>query len=445
MRHYLLLATFLLAGRIFGLNNHPSSRTFSHFGSTQTTALSNYEVTGLWARGSRVLAGAYSPQIANAVLLFLSTDAGSTWEGVDTIPVNNVSTFPFGILSPTVTIFGDSTSLFVGIGDCFTGGVYVSTDHGASWNQRDSAFIQNVNCFTSIGATIFAGTDNGVYHSTDQGTNWSPSNTGLDLDNYDSLYGHSPQIRCLASQGPYIFAGSSGEGIFRSSNNGVTWSVIDTVTYRSIYSLVCIGNVLFASPFASAGVLSYGFYASSDSGLSWIADTGFTNYPVYALLAHGVYLFVGAYNGIYFSADTGKTLRNISDGKWLDNTVNVVSICDSTLLVGTSGGVWVWPLSQLTTEVEEPTYVPSNFVLNQNYPNPFNPTTIITYQLSIGSFVKLEAFDVLGRKVKVLMNMAQTAGDHSVIFDANGLSSGVYFYRLETNTGGSSRKMVYQK
>jgi Secretion system C-terminal sorting domain len=73
---------------------------------------------------------------------------------------------------------------------------------------------------------------------------------------------------------------------------------------------------------------------------------------------------------------------------------------------------------------------PGVFQLYQNYPNPFNPTTIISYQLALSEHVKLELYDLLGRKVRTLVNEYQTAGTHSVNLKADNLSSGVYLHKL---------------
>ncbi len=78
-----------------------------------------------------------------------------------------------------------------------------------------------------------------------------------------------------------------------------------------------------------------------------------------------------------------------------------------------------------------------SFQLAQNYPNPFNPTTTIRYELPVPSEVKLEVFDVLGRKVATLVNARMAAGQHDATLNASGLSSGVYFYRLEVHPSGS--------
>ncbi len=81
---------------------------------------------------------------------------------------------------------------------------------------------------------------------------------------------------------------------------------------------------------------------------------------------------------------------------------------------------------------------PREYALEQNYPNPFNPSTMIRYQLSANSLVKLEVFDMVGRRVAALVNAEQSAGRYEVNFNASNLSSGVYFYRLQANSPQSS-------
>jgi hypothetical protein len=88
---------------------------------------------------------------------------------------------------------------------------------------------------------------------------------------------------------------------------------------------------------------------------------------------------------------------------------------------------------------------PGNFQLFQNFPNPFNPTTIIKYQLPMNNFVTLKVYDMLGREVKTLVSEQQTAGIYSVTFNAAGLSSGVYFYRVTAGNFIDSKKLIVIK
>jgi Secretion system C-terminal sorting domain len=85
------------------------------------------------------------------------------------------------------------------------------------------------------------------------------------------------------------------------------------------------------------------------------------------------------------------------------------------------------------------------FKLFQNYPNPFNPTTIISYQLPQNNFVTLDIYDVSGRKVMNLVNEQQKAGNHALTLNASNLSSGVYFYRIESGSYKETKKFVLIK
>lgn len=101
----------------------------------------------------------------------------------------------------------------------------------------------------------------------------------------------------------------------------------------------------------------------------------------------------------------------------------------------------------LTTSTEQPgsTSNPKKFTLNQNYPNPFNPTTSINFRLSEAGFVELSVFNTKGQKVKEFYGEKLSAGEHSLLFDGSGLSSGVYFYRLNVDGESEVRKFVLIK
>jgi glycosidase len=83
--------------------------------------------------------------------------------------------------------------------------------------------------------------------------------------------------------------------------------------------------------------------------------------------------------------------------------------------------------------------------LRQNYPNPFNPTTRISYELPQSAEVRLEVFNALGQRVALLTDGRQTAGQHQVSFEASGLASGVYIYRLSTAETSITKKMLFLK
>lgn len=85
------------------------------------------------------------------------------------------------------------------------------------------------------------------------------------------------------------------------------------------------------------------------------------------------------------------------------------------------------------------------FYLLQNYPNPFNPSTVIDFQLTVQSKVQLKIFDMLGKEIATLVDEFKSPGDYKINFDASGLASGVYYYRLITPASQITRKMMLIK
>jgi parallel beta-helix repeat protein len=89
--------------------------------------------------------------------------------------------------------------------------------------------------------------------------------------------------------------------------------------------------------------------------------------------------------------------------------------------------------------------VSNQFTLSQNYPNPFNPTTTISFTIDHPQFVTLKVYDLLGREVSTLIDNDRQAGQHTVLFDASELTSGIYFYRLQAGYITESKRMVLLK
>ena len=93
----------------------------------------------------------------------------------------------------------------------------------------------------------------------------------------------------------------------------------------------------------------------------------------------------------------------------------------------------------------EVSLVPANYSLEQNYPNPFNPSTTIEYYTSVPGKVVLKVFDMTGKEVESLVDENQSAGKHSVEFNASGFASGVYIYKISTNNFSASKKLILMK
>ena len=95
--------------------------------------------------------------------------------------------------------------------------------------------------------------------------------------------------------------------------------------------------------------------------------------------------------------------------------------------------------------IEEENRTPVKFELSQNYPNPFNPTTTINFKLRVEGMIKLVVYNSLGQEVKVLLNENMRAGLYSVPFDGSSLTSGVYFYKLQSSNQVEVKKMLLLK
>lgn len=115
--------------------------------------------------------------------------------------------------------------------------------------------------------------------------------------------------------------------------------------------------------------------------------------------------------------------------------------------LGTGEGIELIKILKNTPTLVEPgnDLVPYTFTLFTNYPNPFNPTTTIKYSLEKTEHVNLSVHNILGERIFTLVNEKQAAGIHKVNFNASGLSSGVYIYRIEAGLFTQSRKMIILK
>lgn len=99
----------------------------------------------------------------------------------------------------------------------------------------------------------------------------------------------------------------------------------------------------------------------------------------------------------------------------------------------------------IITSIDDDSGSPSTFSLFPNYPNPFNASTVIGYYLPEEGRVVIEIYDILGRKIKTLVDGMQPAGSHSVVWDAGGSSSGLYFYRMKAGDNIETRRCVLLK
>ncbi len=169
-----------------------------------------------------------------------------------------------------------------------------------------------------------------------------------------------------------------------------------------------------------------------------------------------------AFNQIYRTTQSGYQERVYApDGKKFDlpwPLPEVLTYTNTTLQTYAQGGFPVgdlnwwpgekakWEAWRLTgVEKEDKETIPSDYTLSQNYPNPFNPTTEINFSIPVSGNTTLAIYNVLGQKIATLVNSELSAGSYKYQFDASNLSSGIYFYKLQSNNYTAIKKMMLIK
>jgi hypothetical protein len=170
--------------------------------------------------------------------------------------------------------------------------------------------------------------------------------------------------------------------------------------------------------------------ASTTTILSWRPDPGATSHDVY----------FGTTNPPDSKGNQTDTMY--TPGTLMESTRYYWRIDEKNSAGKTVGPVWSFATGMSSTIRGEGDGVPEEFAILQNYPNPFNPSTTIRYGLPQRSHVTLTVFNALGQQVAQLVSGEQEAGYHEVRFDASGLSSGVYLYRLRAGDFVQTRKLL---
>jgi len=184
----------------------------------------------------------------------------------------------------------------------------------------------------------------------------------------------------------------------------------------------------------TAYYLFLGEYSSSGS-VTW--DTAFTT------LDHN-----GSDNGAFYGLTTDGSGGNIYVAGYTTTSLLTSTANQDFLLCRFSTGSHFGSLTHLVENHLNETNQPSQYGLRQNYPDPFNPSTKISYKVPSGDAITLKVYDVTGREVRTLIEGQYVdSGEHVVSFDATGLSSGTYFYRLRSKSGKFEdvRKMMFIK
>jgi hypothetical protein len=354
--------------------------------------------------------------------LIAGTDYGLVWRssnrGVDWTPI-----FGASYLEVTSVAVAGANAL-VGT----TTGVYkVPLDDPMSWTPYGLSTL-NINSLTVSVAGVFAKTNIGIFRALDDSAHWTKVDFDFRGDSLSSLlFSGSRVLAATRSRGIQVWVDSSGG--WAAANNGLT--ALD------VRALARLDTLLFAGTFGG------GVCISTNNGSTWTAaGQTLAGTHVWALAVSGPRLFASTKEGVFLSTNNGNDWSPLNGG--LSHFyVTMLAASDSDVFGGGYPGVWRLPLSTLFTSVSPVSAnIPVGFTLEQNYPNPFNPLTVVGYQLATGSTVKLGVYDQLGREVARLVDGKQEAGHHEVTFDASGLASGVYVYRIMAEGFVRSRTMT---
>jgi hypothetical protein len=185
------------------------------------------------------------------------------------------------------------------------------------------------------------------------------------------------------------------------------------------------------------------------------SDTAWINVGA-GITRDGTFLGVSApsSNVIYACGTDGMIWKSSNGGDaWFNQnpptlrTLHAIYFSDENhgFAVGDSGVILHTSNGGLTGIEDRYERLPAEFMLEQNYPNPFNPTTNVRFSIPYRQWVTLNVYDILGREVATLVNGAMPPGSHIVRFDAAGLSSGVYWYRMCAGDYMRARKLLVLK
>lgn len=253
--------------------------------------------------------------------------------------------------------------------------------------------------FKDIDTGLFSGTGR-VYKSTNGGVNWFSTL----VPTQGSFY----EFHQLAVVNNNVWVAGSGDcPVFRSTDFCETWQVIDTINNYPPSVATCIS---FSSENTGwiRGSIGH-LYKTTDGGFNWLREETGTDPRFW----RSIYSFddslvwgVGGAGKMYYTTTGGQTLVNIAAN-------------------------------------EEST--PKEFELYQNYPNPFNNETIIEFSIDQINHYKLEVFNILGERIKELFSEKFNNGKYKYKFNADGIASGIYIYKLSSNNIVNLKKFILLK
>ena len=372
--------------------------------------------------------------------MWKTTNNGTTWTA-------------FTVPSQKSTSYMNSGYLidnnFYGFGMQEKTGIMMTKNGGANWIFSDLSAIStkgvssvSFNDDKLNGIASFLN-DNVVARTTNGGTNWfsqsvSPSNamiTGTGSVDYVS-----------GTNAVYLMvSNTTGTQSYKSVDNGATWESIPVPSQvKDVYSFdIYYNGVSNATGFGTSSTtapiklidssplpVKLQSFTYSVSGrnvnLNWATSMEENNagFDIERKSETGNWTKVG------FVVGKGNS-NNVNNYKYTDSKVEAGKFSYRLKQTDYNGNYEYFTLSGNVTVGN-----PSKYVLSQNYPNPFNPVTKIDFEVPQDSKVTMKVYDITGKEIVTLFSGVKSAGFHTVQFDGNGLSTGIYFYRLVASANG---------
>ncbi|MCX6157034.1 MAG: YCF48-related protein [Ignavibacteriae bacterium] len=361
-------------------------------------------------------------------LLKKTTNGGTNWTNMSfTTTQFNINAVHF-LNSNTGLIFSDSDTL------------YRTTNGTQNWSDKifigfhvfDVQFFDSLNGYTS-GSNRFAKTTNG-------GLNWTVNT----IQSIGQIFFLNPNTGWTIN-----YVGSGSSSILKTTDAGASWqSQYTAVNFKNHYDIFFTDeNTGYASGYR------HNIIKTTNGGIDWVTQMEQSSagglYSLYFINPN-----TGWAVGDYYAATNTSTYYTTNGGtNWVNTNgiltggrLNRVKINNSPVgyVAGQSQSFYktinAGGLTSINT-IESPL----KYSLSQNYPNPFNPVTNINFSLPKQEMVSLKIYDVLGREVRTLVNEVKSAGHFSVDFNASEFSSGVYFYRLESEGFSNIKRMLLIK
>jgi photosystem II stability/assembly factor-like uncharacterized protein len=346
--------------------------------------------------------------------IFSSSNKGSSWTWCyKNLAVTSPDIYNIAIRGDT--IYGSANE-----------GVLKSTNNGLTWDTVNTGlpFPRNTFAVAVSGAYIYAASKSSMNVSTNNGGTWKRTDTTGTTVPYKLF-------SCLATKGSFLFAGTYNDGVFRSNDNGVSWTALRTGLPTNLYvsSLDINGTSILA------GTLN-GIFLSTDNGDTWNAkNTGIlTN--ICAANFIGSDIFTGTYNtgDTYLSKNDGTTWSSIRDGLPKSSLTTFLKNGSNVFASMFGYGIWFRPLSELITGVEIEN---NNSAYMQVYPNP--STGIFNFRQS-SKGVTVEIFNETGQRI-----YASEIASPQFQIDLSKEAKGIYVVHAVYKDGSfSDQKIIIQ-